>query len=39
LDQIDVDASPGRFHARRRKHFGLHVDAHAGSHKRREANR
>jgi glycosyltransferase involved in cell wall biosynthesis len=38
LDQVDVHASPGRFHARRLQHFGLHVDAHAGSHKRREAN-
>jgi glycosyltransferase involved in cell wall biosynthesis len=38
LDQVEVHASPGRFHARRLQHFGLHVDAYAGSHKGRKAN-
>lgn len=38
LDQLDVNARPGRFHAGGRKHLGLHIDAHARSHEGREAD-
>jgi hypothetical protein len=33
-----MHTGPSGFHARRLKHFSLHVDAHARPHKGREAN-